>query len=37
MALTLTKAVGVSGAVPAEHDHAIAQAAAGYPPAAKSH
>jgi uncharacterized protein GlcG (DUF336 family) len=30
-------AVGVSGAVPAEHDHAIAQAAAGYPPAAKSH
>jgi len=30
-------AVGVSGAVPAEHDHAIADAAAGHPTLSKSH
>ncbi len=30
-------AVGVSGAVPAEHDHAIAGAAAGHPRIPKSH
>ncbi len=30
-------AVGVSGAVPADNDHAIADAAAGHPELAKSH
>ena len=30
-------AVGVSGAVPADNDHAIADAAAGHPPLRKSH
>jgi glc operon protein GlcG len=30
-------AVGVSGAVPADNDHAIADAAAGHPAVAKSH
>jgi glc operon protein GlcG len=30
-------AVGVSGAVPAEHDHAIAEAAAGHPEVPASH
>jgi uncharacterized protein GlcG (DUF336 family) len=30
-------AVGVSGAVPAEHDHAIAEAAAGHPEVPVSH
>ena len=30
-------AVGVSGAVPADNDHAIADAAAGHPPLPKSH
>jgi glc operon protein GlcG len=30
-------AVGVSGAVPAEHDHAIADAAAGHPDISRSH
>jgi len=30
-------AVGVSGAVPAEHDHAIADAAAGRPPHQRGH
>jgi len=30
-------AVGVSGAVPAEHDHAIADAAAGHPEIPRSH
>jgi len=29
--------IGVSGAVPAEHDHAIADAAAGHPAIPKSH
>jgi uncharacterized protein GlcG (DUF336 family) len=30
-------AVGVSGAVPADHDHAIADAAAGHPTVPRSH
>ena len=30
-------AVGVSGAVPADNDHAITDAAAGHPTLAKSH
>lgn len=30
-------AVGVSGAVPAENDHTIADAAAGHPPVAQTH
>jgi uncharacterized protein GlcG (DUF336 family) len=34
---TIIGAVGVSGAVPADNDHAIADAAAGHPQIAKSH
>ncbi|MEK7386643.1 MAG: heme-binding protein [candidate division NC10 bacterium] len=33
----ITGAVGVSGAVPADNDHAIADAAAGHPILPKSH
>ena len=33
----LTGAVGVSGAVPADNDHAIADAAAGHPTIPSSH
>jgi uncharacterized protein GlcG (DUF336 family) len=33
----VTGAVGVSGAVPADNDHVIADAAAGHPIIAKSH
>ena len=34
---TIVGAVGVSGAVPAEHDHAIADAAAGHPELPRTH